>query len=83
LPKRCGAFSIRAKINAFELHDVDTKKFHALVTDAEIIKVSLTNRPCSACHEGNRSSAARDNVCSSRCRLSFSVPLGSGVISFS
>lgn len=43
--KRCDAFSIRAHINAFELHDTDSPNFFGLVTSAEIIEISLTDTP--------------------------------------
>ncbi len=43
--KRCGAFSIRAKILAYELRETETRDFHAVVTDAEIVEVSLTDCP--------------------------------------
>ena len=43
--KRCGAFSIRAKISAYRLCETETRNFHAVVTDAEIVEVSLTDTP--------------------------------------
>ncbi len=43
--KRCGAFSIRAKILAYKLRETETKNFHAVVSDAEIVEISLTNQP--------------------------------------
>jgi hypothetical protein len=43
--KRCGAFSIRAKILAYELRETDSNNFHAVVTDAEIVEISLTDCP--------------------------------------
>ncbi|AJA61041.1 MULTISPECIES: hypothetical protein [Bradyrhizobium] len=45
LAKRCGAFSIRAYIGGYELRDTDSAHFHALVTNAEIIEISLTDAP--------------------------------------
>ncbi len=44
--KRCGAFSIRAKILAYELRETESRNFHAVVSDAEVVEVSLTDIPC-------------------------------------
>ena len=39
LARRCGAFSIGAKILAYEIRDADRPSFHALViTSAEVAK---------------------------------------------
>lgn len=43
--KRCGAFSVRAHIGGYELRDTDSANFHALVTNAEIAEISLTDTP--------------------------------------
>ena len=44
--KTCGAFSVSAKILAYELRQVDDpKNFHALVTNAELDEISLTDVP--------------------------------------
>lgn len=45
LAKRCGAFSIRAYIGGYELRNADSANFHALVTNAEIAEISLTDTP--------------------------------------
>jgi hypothetical protein len=45
--KTAGAFSVSAKVLAYELRDVDTPNFYALVTSAEIPdEISLTHTPC-------------------------------------
>ena len=41
---RCGGFSIAAEIQEF--HIIDGDDFHAIVTKAELMEVSLTDRPC-------------------------------------
>jgi HK97 family phage prohead protease len=45
LARRCGAFSIRGKVLAYELRDTECRNFHALVTSAELIEISLTDTP--------------------------------------
>ncbi len=43
--KRCNAFSIGARVHAYTMHDVDSPSFYALVTSAELTKISLTDQP--------------------------------------
>jgi hypothetical protein len=45
MAKRCPAFSVAAKITAYELRDENTQNFHALITAAEIVEISLTPTP--------------------------------------
>jgi hypothetical protein len=45
LASRCGAFSIRGRIVAYELREVDNQIFHALVTHAELTEISLVEQP--------------------------------------
>jgi len=45
LAKRMGAFSISAKVNEYEIKDADTPDFHAIINNAEISEISLTDRP--------------------------------------
>lgn len=45
LAKRCGAFSIGARILDYELRDETGPDFHALVTNAELCEVSMTPAP--------------------------------------
>jgi hypothetical protein len=45
LAKRCNAFSIGATVLEYEIRDADTPDFHALITKAEIVEVSLTDSP--------------------------------------
>jgi hypothetical protein len=43
--KRAGAFSVGAKVLAYELKDADSPDFYALVTSAEIAEISCTDLP--------------------------------------
>ena len=43
--RRAGAFSVGARVLDYELRDIDTPDFHALVTSAEVCEVSLTDCP--------------------------------------
>ena len=43
--KRCPAFSVAAKVTAYELRDEDSPNFYAVITAAEITEVSLTPTP--------------------------------------
>jgi prohead serine protease len=45
MARRCGAFSIRGTIVAYELRDTDNANFHALVPNAELTEISLTDTP--------------------------------------
>jgi hypothetical protein len=45
LARRCGAFSIGAKILAYEIRDAARPSFHAVITSATVEEVSLTDRP--------------------------------------
>jgi Caudovirus prohead serine protease len=45
LARRCGAFSISARVLDYEIKDADSASYHALVTSAEICEVSLTDVP--------------------------------------
>lgn len=45
IARRCNAFSVCATIRAYELRDVDGPSFHALVTSAEVVEISMTDRP--------------------------------------
>jgi hypothetical protein len=48
MAKRCPAFSVAAKITAYELRDEHTPNFHALITAAEITEISLTPAPANS-----------------------------------
>jgi len=48
LAKRAPALSVAATVNAFELKDVDTPNFYALITNASITEISLTPSPANA-----------------------------------
>jgi hypothetical protein len=45
IAKRCGAFSIGAKVLAYELRDADSDRFYAIISSAELMEVSLTSTP--------------------------------------
>jgi phage head maturation protease len=45
LAARCNAFSIGARILEYEIVDGDNENFHALISNAEVTEVSLTDRP--------------------------------------
>jgi hypothetical protein len=44
--KRCGGLSVAATIHAYELRDVDSANFHALITEATVDEISISDRPC-------------------------------------
>lgn len=43
--KRCTAFSVTARILEYEIREADSPDFHALISNAEIVEISLTDRP--------------------------------------
>src|SRR5262245_39565854 len=43
--KRCGAFSIRAVVNDYEIINGDTPDFYAIIKSAELTEISLTDNP--------------------------------------
>jgi Caudovirus prohead serine protease len=43
--KRCGAFSIRAVVNEYEIKDADSQNFYAIINSAELTEISLTDNP--------------------------------------
>jgi hypothetical protein len=43
--KACNAFSISARIDRYELRDVDKQSFHAMVLEGEVDEVSLVTHP--------------------------------------
>ena len=45
LAKRCGAFSIRAVVNEYEIKDADSPDFYAIINSAELTEISLTDNP--------------------------------------
>ena len=46
--RRCCAFSVAGRVLEYELRDVDTPNFHAVITDATLSEISLTDRPSNA-----------------------------------
>jgi hypothetical protein len=44
--KRCGGLSVAATVQTWELRDVDSANFHALITSATVDEISSTDRPC-------------------------------------
>ena len=45
LAKRCGAFSIRATVNEYEICDADSPDFYAIIKSATLVEISLTDTP--------------------------------------
>ena len=45
LAKRCGAFSIRAVVLDYTMHDSDTENFYAKINQADLTEISLTDNP--------------------------------------
>lgn len=45
LARRCPAFSVGAVVKAYELRDEGSPNFHAVITEAEITEISLTELP--------------------------------------
>jgi hypothetical protein len=45
LARRCGAFSIGARVIEYEMRDVDGPNFYAVINCAELTEVSLTSTP--------------------------------------
>jgi hypothetical protein len=43
--RRCGAFSVGAKVIDYEIREADGPNFHAVITRAEVTEVSLTDVP--------------------------------------
>jgi hypothetical protein len=46
--RRCGGFSVSARVNEYRLRDVDTPNFFAEVTDATLDEISLTSEPANS-----------------------------------
>ena len=44
--KRCGAFSISARVDDYTMMDADTPDFYAMIHRATLREISLTDRPC-------------------------------------
>jgi hypothetical protein len=45
LAKRCGAFSIRATVNEYEIINGDSPDFYAIIKSATLTEISLTDNP--------------------------------------
>jgi hypothetical protein len=43
--RRCGGFSIAAKVLEYEVRDVETPSFYAVINSAELNELSITDRP--------------------------------------
>ena len=48
LARRAGAFSIGSTVNDYEMRDVDSENFHAVINSATITEISLTDRPANS-----------------------------------
>ena len=45
LARRAGAFSIAARVNDYEMRDTDGENFYAIINNAELTEISLTDTP--------------------------------------
>ena len=45
LARRCGAFSVAAKVNEYEMCDVEGPGFFAVIKSATLTEISLTDTP--------------------------------------
>lgn len=43
--RRCGAFSVAAKVVDYTMHDTDGPNFYAVIRRAELTEISLTDKP--------------------------------------